>query len=350
MPPTSSVDPVSADRRVTATAPGKVILVGEHAVVYGRPAIAVPVWQTVATAQVEASSGHARFTIHAQDIDRTFTLASDVPLASTDAPVHSESGVVQEDAEGAPLLLVARATLQALGYIHAPPWIVKLHSEIPMASGLGSGAALSAALARGLWEMARRLDAALPPPDPARISEIVFLAEQIYHGTPSGIDNTVVAYGAPVWFRRGESPRVFTPARPCEVAIADSGTPGKTRTTVAHVRQLYQANPLRFDTIFDRIGALVEAARGALEAGIPGELGPLFDENHALLQQLEVSTPELDHLVEAARQAGAHGAKLSGGGGGGNVIALVDAACGAGVEAALLAAGARRVILTTVGP
>lgn len=342
---------------VQATAPGKVILVGEHAVVYGHPAIAVPVRQTVATATVTAGTGTPGtgnapgLTLVAADIDRVWHL--DAWPAWVD---HALATYAAEDIpEHAPLILVAYRTLRALGYAVSPcavppSWQVTLTSQIPIAGGLGSGAALCAALARALWQMAQAETPRLSDPDPEQISQIVFAAEQIYHGTPSGIDNTVVSYDRPVWFRKGAPPQVFTPAAPFILAIADSGTPGSTRATVAHVRQLHQANPARIDAMFAQIANLVQAAKTALEAGAPAKLGAIFDANHAHLQQLEVSTPALDRLVAAARAAGAGGAKLSGGGGGGNLIALVTEQNAQAVARALSAAGAPRVILTRVGP
>lgn len=307
---------------VTASAPGKVILVGEHAVVYGRPAIAVPVWETVARAQVTLGVAGRGCVIQARDLGRTFALG--------------------EAGNDEPLAVVARATLSHLGLAVDPDWQIDLTSTIPMASGMGSGAAVCAALVRALFAQAGET------PDPATVSDLVYRAEQIYHGTPSGIDNTVVAYGKPVWFVRGSPPVVFASAQPFTLAIAGSGEPGLTKQTVAAVRARRQENPRRYDAWFDEIAALAQTARTAIEQGAPAQLGPLFDYNHAILQQIGVSTPRLDRLVAAARRAGAAGAKLSGGGGGGNLIALVDDAAAPAVRAALLAAGAPRVIVTTV--
>ena len=107
--------------------------------------------------------------------------------------------------------------------------------------------------------------------------------------------------------------------------------------------------PARFEALFDRVAVVVEAARAAIAAGEPVKLGPLMDENHALLREIGVSCPELDALVAAARSAGALGAKLSGGGRGGNMIALVTAESASRVAEALVAAGAVRVIVTEVG-
>lgn len=308
----------------TAAAPGKVILVGEHAVVYGRPAIAVPVWERVARAAITPRPAGSGCMLAAPDLHQEQRLAD----------------AAQDDA----LAVVLRATLAHLGLPADPDWRVEVTSEIPIASGLGSGAALNAALVRAVYAQTGE------DPDPAHVSALVYQGEQIYHGTPSGIDNTVVAYGAPVWFVKGALPQVFRPAAPFTLAIADSGVPSPTRITVGEVRRRREADPARYEAWFDEIGELVSAARRAIEQGEIGALGPIFDANHRLLQQIGVSTPLLDQLVAAARTAGAWGAKLSGGGGGGNLIALVDPAHAATVAAALQAAGAIRVMVTTVTP
>jgi mevalonate kinase len=237
---------------------------------------------------------------------------------------------------------VARATLHHLNLDPNPDWQIELTSEIPIASGLGSGAALNAALVRAIYAHAG------VEPDPAQVSSLVYLGEQIYHGTPSGIDNTVVAYGQPVWFVKGTPPTIFVPAAPFTLAIADSGIASPTHQTVGGVRQRREIEPARYETIFDAIETLVWEARRAIEKGESAALGPIFDRNHALLQEIGVSTALLDQLAGAARQAGALGAKLSGGGGGGNIIALVRPERAAYVGAALQAAGAIRVVITTV--
>jgi mevalonate kinase len=308
---------------VTASAPGKVILVGEHAVVYGRPAIAVPVWERVARAAIMPGAVGSGLWIVARDLNRRIQVAA--------APA--------DDA----MALVARATLAQLGLPADPDWQIELSSEIPIASGLGSGAALNAALVRAIHAQAGII------PDPAQVSSLVYLGEQLYHGTPSGIDNTVVAYGQPVWFVKGTPPTVFTPARPFTLAIADSGVASPTRETVGGVRRRRDAEPERYEAWFDEIGALVWEARRIIEAGASEKLGPIFDHNHALLRQIGVSTPQLDQLVTAAKDAGALGAKLSGGGGGGNIIAIVEKEGASVVVSALQAAGAVRVVVTTVG-
>jgi len=307
----------------TATAPGKIILAGEHAVVYNRPAIAVPVWEVVARATI---------------IDRN--RGADCVLIAPDVGLHLH---LVDATDELPLAVVVRLTFARLGLPPNPAWQIEVRSEIPIASGLGSGAALSAALVRAIYMHTGQFA------PPALVSELVFESERFYHGTPSGIDNTVIAYGEPIWFVKGEPPTPFMPRAPFTLAIADSGILAPTKETVADVRRWSQTEPLRYTKLFDAIGGVVHRVRQAIEQGAVAELGQCFDQNQALLEELGVSSAPLEALIQAARQAGALGAKLSGGGRGGNVIALVEGSTVAKVKQALLVAGAKRVIVTTVG-
>lgn len=307
---------------VSASAPGKIILCGEHAVVYGRPAIAVPVTQVTAKAiaspnpRLETGSVH----ITAPQIDLNSPLAS-LPLDDAIAKAVTD-------------------TLAALGVEHAPAFDLRLTSTIPLAAGLGSGAAVSVAVIRAV---AAFVGAKLPD---ERVSALAYEVEKIHHGTPSGIDNTVVTYSRPVYFRRGQPIETLRVGGVFEFLIADTGIPSPTGVTVAGVRQGWQADPDRYETLFDRVGALVDGARAAVENGDAPALGALMDQNQGLLEQMGVSSPELENLIESARAAGALGAKLSGGGGGGNMIALVDNTSSEAVEKALRTAGARSIIKT----
>ncbi len=305
-----------------ATAPGKIILVGEHAVVYGRPAIAVPVWERVATATINDSPPGSGCIGIIQDLQRTLRLAA-------------------ADAEE-PLALVTRLTLARLGLPPNPDWQIAVRSELPIASGLGSGAALSAALVKAIHAHVGQ------PVTPETVSALVYESERLYHGTPSGIDNTVIAHGKPIWFVKGAAPVPFVPAVPLTLVIADSGIAAPTKATVGDVRRGWQAEPARYEAYFDQIQALVEQVRRAIEQGELAALGHLFDENQTILAALGVSSAPLERLIDAARGAGALGAKLSGGGRGGNVIALVTADQQAAVVHGLTAAGAHQLITTTL--
>jgi mevalonate kinase len=158
----------------------------------------------------------------------------------------------------------------------------------------------------------------------------------------------VVTYVRPVFFTRGQPIETFKIAAPFTIVIGDTGVPSPTRETVTDVRIAWQADPNRFERLFAAAGRIARTARQAIENGYPQRLGPLMDENHFLLQEMGVSSPELDHLVAAAREAGASGAKLSGGGRGGNMIALVEAPAAEAVSEAIRHAGAVNTIVTTV--
>lgn len=305
-------------------APGKVILVGEHAVVYGRPAIAVPVTDVRADVIVEDTNGRPGVTIHAEDIGRVIDVCS--------APLQE------------PLSLTVRNALGHIGMdVQRVQLSLTIRSSIPVASGMGSGAAIAAAMVRAL---AAHLNY---PLDRAIISSIVYETEKIHHGTPSGIDNTVVVFEQPVYFRRGWPIATFDVKRPFWLAIGDTGVPSLTKAAVSDVRAAWQRDPERYDGIFDQIGALVDAARQAIESGHVEVLGALMDENQRLLRHLDVSSPELEALIASARQEGARGAKLSGGGRGGSVIAVIEPEDAETISRALVAVGARKVIVTRVG-
>ena len=308
---------------VESSAPGKVILFGEHAVVYGEPAIAVPVSEVEARATVEPAPSNSGLTLIAADLEERFTLA--------EAPA------------GDPLALAARLTLDRLS-VPVPDATVVVRSSIPIASGLGSGAAVSTAVVRALAEF---MGGALSS---AQVSELVFEVEKIHHGTPSGIDNTVIAYEQPVYFVRAESssPRLVSVGAPFTLVIADTGLPSPTKRLVSRVRVGWKRDRTRYGTLFEKIGDVAREGYRKIEAGDVEALGPLMDRNHALLVQLGVSSPTLDRLVDAAREAGASGAKLSGAGQGGNMLALVDPGDAEDVTRKLKGAGATHVICTTV--
>jgi len=307
--------------QIQRSAPGKVILFGEHAVVYERPAIAAPVTQVQASAVIEPASPHSGLVIVAADLKRDIVAAT--------APRDE------------PLAAAARLTLSYLS-APEPDATLTISSTIPIASGLGSGAAVSTALVRAL---ASFLEHDL---EPAEVNAIVFEVERIHHGTPSGIDNTVVVYEQPVYFVRGRPIDRLTVGQPFTILVGDTGEPSPTGEAVERVRLGWQREPARYDALFDQIGDTANEARRAIESGDIEAMGALMDENHDLLIELGVSSPKLDNLVETARLTGAIGAKLSGAGRGGNMIALVEDDLAAEVKEHLKRAGASRVIRTKV--
>jgi mevalonate kinase len=304
----------------TAFAPAKIILLGEHAVVYGRPAIALPVTQVRARAVVEKGEEGKGIVIVASDLRRTITMAD----------------------KKSPLRAIVASTLQHLGVGLEHDLKVTVKSSIPIARGLGSGASVSTATARAL---AKHFGIELTP---GEVSRLVYEVEKLYHGTPSGIDNTVIAFQRPVFFRRNGDLDTFQVGRTLLLLVADTGVESPTSAVVDAVRQARKRYKEKYEAVFDRVEELVLRARRAIELGDLEQVGRCMDQNHRLLQLMEVSSPQLDTLVAGANRAGALGAKLSGAGRGGNMIALVTPRTCEPVKSALVDAGAVGVIETAV--
>ncbi|MCB9678616.1 MAG: mevalonate kinase [Alphaproteobacteria bacterium] len=252
------------------TAGGKLILCGEHAVVYGHPAIAIPV-DMHTTVEYEPRQGAL-------------------------VVEHDLWSPRDEDR-----LDEALSKLFPDGGAH-----LKIESDLPIGVGLGSSAALSVAVARAMG-------ATTDDDIAAKAMEM----ERVFHGDPSGLDVAVAMKGETLWFIKGKPIRTI-PSPPCAIVAIDSGTSGDTAQMVQRVKDGGAAA----EEIIDDIGALVHAARGVIED--PRLLGELLSENHRHLRKLGVSTPTLDQIVDLCLAAKAYGAKLSGSGGGGVVLALVD--------------------------
>lgn len=305
----------------TTSAPAKIILLGEHAVVYNQPAIAVPVSSLRVTATI--SHEDAPFQIVLRDLDNQ---------------------IINFEHHNNPIMQMVKAICAELG-ASPPPVKITVRSTIPIASGLGSGAAISTAIARAVC---RAVGETLSN---ERLNALVYDVETFYHGTPSGIDNTVIVYEQPVYFVRNQPIESIRNASPLTFIVADTGIKAPTHISVGDVRKLVEQDPVHINPIIETIGDIVQQARQCIENGDTKQLGQLMNRNHAYLQQLTVSSTELDTLVDVATQAGALGAKLSGGGRGGNMIALVshdDIDQQDRVQTALNAAGAVRVFKTTV--
>jgi mevalonate kinase len=315
---------------VKASAPGKVILFGEHAVVYNRPALAVPVTQVHADVEVLDSSRKGIW-IHSPGIElhaELHSLPTDHPIGSVIlkffSPPFSSPHFLEEKMGGQNGVEISIA------------------STIPVASGLGSGAAVSVALIRALASYVAH------PLSDDRVNGLVYEIEKLYHGTPSGIDNTVITYAKPVYFIKNKPIETFKVGKPFTIVIGDTGTPAPTKESVGDLRLLWLRDMNHFEGIFNEIAQISLIARRSIECGNPESLGNLMDHNHSLLQDMTISSPQLDNLVAAARDAGAMGAKLSGSGRGGNMIALVEQSKAESVADALISAGAKRAIITEI--
>jgi mevalonate kinase len=259
---------------------GKLILLGEHAVVFGQPALAAGIPRGV---RAVASAGNGRV---------------QVPAWGIDARVG----------DGSPVGTAAARLLDRLG---ARDLDFVLEADVPSRAGLGSSAAMAVALAR----------AARPDAAPADLLAAVAESESIFHGTPSGIDAAAALFGGVGSFRPGEGWRPVPIQRRIKICVGLSGKPRDTRAQVEAVGRLCARTPAA-RRIIDVLGEVSEAGLVAVKDGDIDSLGRLFDLAHGLLAGLRVSSPELDALVHAARATGAIGAKLTGAGGGGAVIAI----------------------------
>lgn len=311
---------------ISGSAPGKSILFGEHAVVYHRPAIAVPVTQVQARAVVLANplGTPGQIQIDAPDID-----------------LHCNIESLSQDH---PLVILLVELRSHFGINRFPAFTLRIKSTIPIAAGLGSGAAVSVAVARAV-----SCFLGYPLPN-EKISEMVYLVEKTYHGTPSGIDNTVITFAQPIYFVKEKPFELLQVAKPITLVIGDCGVRAPTGEMVAGVRQRWEQDPAKYEKIFDEISEIVMDARMSIENGELDSLGRLMTANHQLLQQLAVSTPLLDQLIDAAIAAGAEGAKVSGAGGGGNMIALSKPGDAEKIAQNLHFAGAARTIITEIKP
>jgi len=314
---------------------GKIILLGEHSVVHGRPAIAAGLARGC-TATAHTHDEHIGHADHAEPAGADGSLDS-LTVEPWGVRVHAARPEADPERE---LLRRAFALLrahEAEAGAGAAGLHVHAHMHIPSGAGLGSSAALSVAVIRA---MAAARGHALRDDD---ILSASLAWERVFHGNPSGVDSALAMRGGLARYVRTARGPSLTPvqaARPLPLVIGNSGEHGSTKATVAHVAQQLAQDPARVEPLFDRIAELVEQAERAVGAGDLEQLGPRMSENHELLQKLQLSTDKLDRMCQLALGAGALGAKLTGGGGGGCMIALArDVAAGEVIAAALSAAG-----------
>lgn len=271
---------------------GKVILLGEHGVVYGRPALAASLGRGVRASAEPAEAD----------------LLQVQPWGVSVSPGESEEQ---------PLAKAFAVALSLYGG-QRPALRVRASVELPGGAGLGCSAALGVAVIRALDEQLGL------ERDHGGLVEASLAWERVFHGNPSGVDNAMAAGAGMAVYRRGEALEPVEAGEPVRLVVGHSGEPGSTKQTVAEVGRQHAREPERLERIFDGIASLVRNARLAVEAADWPGLGKLMDLNQALLSSLMVSTNELEEMCGAARNAGALGAKLTGGGGGGCMIALVD--------------------------
>lgn len=269
---------------------GKVILVGEHAVVHGHPALAAAIDRQVKVWFEGRPSGPISLAVPHWNL--SVSVGDEHPLAEA-------------------LGILARE-------VGAEHLSVSLHAlaELPPAAGLGSSAATMVAVTRALAAAAgRRLEA-------ERLEEIASAGERCFHGNPSGIDVALAARGGMGLFRRGAGLQPVVPAAPLELAVGLSGEPRRTGDMVARVTAALTARPDESGRQLEELGEAAGDAAAALEAGDVDRVGRRMARAQEILAGLGLSTRGIDTMIDAALREGALAAKLTGAGGGGAVIAL----------------------------
>lgn len=299
--------------RISASAPGKLILMGEHAVVYGEPGLVLPLRQLRAVVTLTAAPQPR---LEAPDLNLFTDLSTGIAAMGPDVSTQS-------------LHPLEVTLLKAQHHLHThhnlpqqlPNLCFHIRSDIPVKRGMGSGTAISCACIRALAAYYHcRLNV-------AEVEAFAQAMDQIYHGRPSGIDAAVIAHERALRFQRDPkgAPVVrFLDVPHLALLIGDTGPAAPTADVVAHVARRHARDP-RIAEVIQRMGALVRSAEQALRNQQWQVLGQLLFENHQCLQALEVSTPTLDHLITQAEALGVAGAKLSGAGQGGICFALFDA-------------------------
>jgi len=275
---------------------GKVILLGEHSVVYGRHAIAVPVPQTIRV-KIEDCKESVMLMIPSWGIE--YQLDKDIEQRQS---FEKPAGAILE-----------RLNLSNKGMR------IEVFPDIPRGMGLGGSAAIAVAIIRGL---SNHFNLGLSDEE---VNGMAFESEKIAHGNPSGIDNTMATFGQPLIYRTGEPPLVerLNINESFSLVVGFSRHEGVTAKTVRNVREGWRKNTAMYEKIFDDIDDLVLKSVTAIQNNDFALLGQMMNFCQGLLNALQVSNPELERLIGLAREAGALGAKLTGGGGGGAMVALV---------------------------
>jgi mevalonate kinase len=302
----------SMPKTAVGYAHSKLILVGEHAVVYGKPAIAIP-FPLKVKSTVEKRSGEI--------------MLSSVFFVGT-------INRMPEKLKG-----IAACIKATLNYMNEPlhGLLIRLQSFIPLGRGLGSSAAIATAIVKSLFSFYGR------KVSQKELMALVEVGEIYAHGNPSGIDMAAVSSDFPIFFQNGEKLTQIKMGAPLHFVVADSGQIGDTHTAVAKVKESLRTDSKKVQRVLERMERIAYEAKAVMKDGNSSYLGQLLNANHFELIKLGVSNPGLNRLVEAARSAGALGAKLTGGGLGGCVIALAPNQKQANVIAdAFMMAGANK--------
>jgi len=325
--------------RGLASAPGKIILFGEHAINRQQAGISAAVDRR-AYALVTLAGSDVELVFRAEGQRLTWEGIGEFRARVDALRTHHDLYGIRDLVRGdffAPAKYVLSLLRERLGYDGGCR--VEWRSALPMGSGMGSGAAASAAM---IGAFATALGRDLPP---VEVAHLAWQGDILAHGgVASALDSSACALGGCVLVSTSWPPRTLSGVLELPIVVGDTGVRASTGEVNTRVREALQSR-LHLGMLFEEIGLLVERAVPALERGDLQVVGRLMHMNHLLLRELGVSCPELERLVEAALSAGAWGAKLSGSGGGGIMVAVAPGDRVAEVACALEGAGGRPMAL-----
>lgn len=308
------------NKTAVGTAIGKIILMGEHAVVYGQPALAIPYPGTKIKTTIDRKNGPVL--LDCFFYNGLFSNAPERLLGLT--------SLIREIVES------FHEKLQNFS--------IKIESSIPPERGMGSSAAVAVATIRALCDY---FDQALTNEDLLKWSN---LSEVIVHGNPSGLDAAIISGETALYYIKGNPFVTFDFKLDAYLIVADTGELGQTKAAVADVGKFIESNPEYGESLIKELGILTNDAKAFIELNNIKGLGEAMSKAHYLLDKLSVSNGLLNHLVEIALSNGALGAKLTGGGRGGCIIALADHEKQAKIISnKLLSSGAKNTWISNMG-
>ncbi|KAJ2802454.1 Mevalonate kinase [Coemansia guatemalensis] len=321
--------------RVTApfvvSAPGKVILFGEHAVVYGKTAIAGSVDMRAYALVTPRKDNKTRLFLPDINVDERFDNAQLARLSPSSLSHPSEietqlTGIAIAEGPGrSAILTFAYMYSSLLGAGNTGGFTICVRSLLPVGSGLGSSAAFNVVLSTALLQLTGQLKKlGGSAEDRKLINHWAYRGEQVAHGTPSGIDNAVATYGGFLAYTRGSESVSLHSTRALRVLITNTHIAKSTKVQVANVRALRERHPQVVDSILDSIHSISTAAGSLFQSQEPhcSELQDIVRLNHGLLATLGVSHPSLERIREITAARGM-ASKLTGSGGGGCALTLV---------------------------
>ncbi len=287
-------------REILSSAPAKVILCGEHAVVYGEPALVMAINLKAYCRLTETDTGKIEI------ISRNLGKSISYSLNLKEEPPRNE------------LYPILRSLLHILDKLDERISVrIEIFSDIPVSAGLGSSAAVPVACSAALYYL---INGKL---DREAVMEAAREAEKIIHGRPSGIDTMIATFGGVYAYRKFEEPiKIDVPKDFPRILVIDTGIKRNTGVLVEKVRKLKEKYPKVIDPVIHAIGRLTIEAIHAIFDRDYERLGELLTLNHRLLSTVGVSHEQLDLIVKTAVENGALGAKLTGAGGGGCAIAI----------------------------